>query len=456
MSEGIEALLAWQTSATERLRNSPEGSRWLLASPTGTGKGRVVAAAAQAWRSKEPSRTLIVARHVIAENLAEQIDPHTPLRWLSKSLMREEGWDLALDPADVVFAATSGEILADPWVVDVLSDVGWNQIIVDLDGTPADAIESIVLLTGRIPLARLVMLASTPAAIAAETLGATVMQYISTGGLISAYPGFAEHFRSATFERTDAEFGLIAEIDQAVADVGLLAGPLGLEAVQTAASSSFYAMQTTALGALNRLRERRNLLVHEALGAEEFAAEGGPVPATALVRVFAQLEKWAAAVDRMTFDSRHQAFLELVLPPASVNRTGSTLIFCGLAATADYVDHGLRLMRQSSATLTDLRERGIKPDAWLRTPGAVLVGFDEQLQGLDFAGARQAINYDVPTTPARLAIRATRLRWTDPSSEWAVWTLLPASEQLSALEAAALTEAPFLAGPPHPHPDSTR
>jgi hypothetical protein len=289
------------------------------------------------------------------------------------------------------------------------------------------------------------MLASPPVHAAADALDANVIRYGGTAGSVVSYLELAQHYRSANFDRTDAEVSLIADIDRAVAEAGVLARPLGLEAVQAAASSSFYAMQTTALTALKRLRERRNLLVHQALGAEELGFGDGPMADEALVRVFSLFESWAAAVDRLTFDSRHQAFLTLMLPPASVDRAGSTVVFCALAATAEYVDHGLRFMRQSSTTLNDLRQSGVSPDSWLQTPGVALVLFDAQLKGLEFDGARQAVNYDVPDAQ-HIAIRSTRLRWADSSRDSAIWTLLPRNEQLSALEKHALAEASFLSG----------
>jgi hypothetical protein len=134
-----------------------------------------------------------------------------------------------------------------------------------------------------------------------------------------------------------------------------------------------------------------------------------------------------------------------MLPPASVDRAGSTVVFCALAATAEYVDHGLRFMRQSSTTLNDLRQSGVSPDSWLQTPGVALVLFDAQLKGLEFDGARQAVNYDVPDAQ-QIAIRSTPLRWADSSRDSATWTLLPRNEQLSALEKQALAEASFLSG----------
>jgi hypothetical protein len=258
----------------------------------------------------------------------------------------------------------------------------------------------------------------------------------------------AERFRTVLFERSEQEQALLASVDRAVADAGPLAQRLGLLEVQEAASSSFYAMQATALTVLERLRATRNVLVHQGLAADEPSNHEDAIEAATLIRAFASLERMAAQVDQLEFDSRQQALLQLVMESTIVDRAGSTVVFCARPATADYIDHGLRLLGLDSTTMMAVRHTETPLDTWLNNAGAFLIVTDAQLKGLDLTGARQVINYDLPGTAERLAVRLTRLRWTP--RPWHLWTLLPARGQLTDREREALGWGPYLAAQQQP------
>jgi hypothetical protein len=448
MAEHPTDVSNWNDETLDRLRTSPEGTHWVLEGPIGTGKMRVIAQAARAWRAFEPTRTLIIGTRNLAANLAEQIGAHAQLRWLSKKSLRDSP-DLAFDAPEDLLAATSPGILTDGWAVDVLSNVSWDNVIVDLDAAHSDAIEPLALLTSRHPAARVVGFRSSPTSEEiASRLGLTPLRFGTTLGPEHFRPAqWAEdRFHAVLFERSEPEQALLTAVDEAVAEAGSLARRLGLLSVQAAAASSFYAMQASALVELERLRATRNVLVHEGLAADAPSTSEVAIEAATLVRAFARLEWIAAQVDELEFDSRQNALLQLVLEPAIVDRVGSTVVFCARTTTAEYVDHGLRLLGLESTTLTQLRDREVPLERWLDRHGTILVVTDPELMGLDLTGARQVINYDLPTTPEGLAVRSTRIRWT--ADAWDAWTLLPSQDQLTEQERTALVWGPYLAANP--------
>jgi superfamily II DNA/RNA helicase len=205
-------------------------------------------------------------------------------------------------------------------------------------------------------------------------------------------------------------------------------------------------MQASALSVLERLRTTRNVLVHQGLAADERFTDEAAIEAATLVQTFARLEWIAAQVDELDFDSRQNALVRLIMEPAVVDRSGSTVILSASKATSEYIDHGLRLLRLDSTTLSDLRDRKIPLRTRLDTAGAILILTDPQLKGLDLTGARQVINYDLPSSPQQLVVRSTRLR--SAARPWQFWTLLPTEHQLSDAERLAVTWGPYLAAHP--------
>jgi hypothetical protein len=233
------------------------------------------------------------------------------------------------------------------------------------------------------------------------------------------------------------------------AQLGSTAKRWELDDLEEAALSSPYALQASALRALERLRPLRNALTHGSTGEDAKSLPSRAHQLDELNLTLQELQALTDAVDQLSVDARYTAFIDLVHTTWPTLSRASIVVFCAQPSTADYLADGLALrarpairVRAHRPVLADLRSA-------VRTPGAVIVVEDEAVNGLDLHGVGQAINYDLVPDVDRMRARWSRLGWTDPHrGPVEIWTMIDRATE-EGPEQRALVLMPFLDGVSH-------
>jgi hypothetical protein len=334
-------------------------------------------------------------------------------------------------------------MLSDPWSADLLAQIGWDLIIVDEPSAVFEFPAAFVRQSG----SRVLAITSRPDHDPAVWSERVRVYRFDSPFLIEPdqpAPELAERFRPLWFERHDHELAIAEMVDELIASAGVAGARLGLHRLATASASSSYALQVATLRQLDRLRDARNVIAHigRAGHREDAALTLALENEALLVELYARLEQIASAVDELEFDTKRDLFMEFAMNREATSG-GGTVIFCSVAATADYVASGLEFMRQHVHRL------GVRSDPdrllWAAAqPHHFLVAHDPILKGLDLRTARQAVNYDLVASQRRMHVRWSKLDLSEPH-EIRVWSLLP-RRPASSLERLAVERMPYLVG----------
>ncbi len=415
----------------------------ILEGPVGTGKSRVAAEIATAVATR-PGRVLIVASSPLAQQMAASArQAGVPTLELSRAKLRQlldEDWQ----PPRASVVHVNRLLVSDPWSADLLAKIGWDLVIFDDPELDSRVLQAFLQQAG----ARGFAISNSPSVLY-EPWRAEADVYVleSPFSLESdqPVPQVAARFEPVWFRRDADEIAIAAMVDDVIDVAGRSGFRLGLQQLATANASSSYALQARTLRQLERLREARNFVAH--LGRTDAPKDAATALAlnhgALLLEISARLESISSAIDELEADTKRDAFVQLALDEHG-NASGGTVVFCSLAATADYVASGLAFLQQRVYRLSARRS---DPDRllWATTePHHFIVAHDPALKGVDLRSARHAVNYDIVADPRRMHIRWSRLDWREPTTI-RVSSLLPHGP-MSALEERALARMPYLTG----------
>jgi hypothetical protein len=430
----------------------------LLLAPTGLGKTTVAMAIIASVLQTLPARVLIVTRSsLVGEQLAQARPPQSIMVQLTKAWLRERdtessgtpgGW-----PASMVGMINS-DTLADRWVTKELLTSDWDLVVVDRADTLSPRAEgALQQLMGEGVVRRLLALGLGGRPDRNRPLGSLHGLHVTDWGIAPADDpstiAFAHRFRPVFFERSAEERRLLHQVHGVLDRLGPAIRRWKLDDLEEAASSSPYALQASALRALERLRPWRNALAHGSTGEDATPRPSRARELRELNVTLEELQALADAVDQLSVDARYTAFINLMDAESPRFSQASIVVFCAQPSTAEYLANGLALrerpttrVRAQRPALADLRSA-------VRTPGAVIVVEDEAVIGLDLHGAGQAINYDLVPDVERMRARWSRLGRTDPHRRRPeIWTMIDATTE-DGPERRALALMPYLAGANH-------
>jgi AAA domain len=443
---GLAALRPEQREIAERFLG--EGARHaLLVGPTGIGKGRTAGEIATAT-ARQGGRVLIVASVAVGRAIsASARHAGFPVVEVTKALLRARRLDQNVAPLPMTAVAfASPQLIHDPWAVDSLSGLSWDLIIADeLSAAETGPLDLLVRRTA----ARLLEISRGVSGAAGASVASGVEVYRIGSQLLAGDndpgPELAARFHAVEWDRDPDEVEIGRLVDDLVDLEQHLGRDLGLRRLPAAYASSNYALQAMSFRLLDRIVEERNALVHLGpVSKQELPPDRGEGQQAALRQVFEGLERLTAKIDLLETDSRQNAFVSLVLEPSQLRVDRGLVIFCALAATADYVANGLQLARRMVVRPSSSRPDQDYIEFALRQPRHVVVVHDAGLKGLDLRSAHQAINYDVDPSRRRMYVRWSRLDWTEPSRV-RIWTLLP-RDTATSFERKAMGRMPYLAG----------
>jgi hypothetical protein len=257
------------------------------------------------------------------------------------------------------------------------------------------------------------------------------------------------HFRPVFFERSAQERRLLHQVHGMLDRLGPATRQWELDDLEEAASSSPYALQASALRALERLRPWRNALAHGSTGEDATPRPGRAHELQELNVTLGELQTLADAVDQLSVDARYTAFVNLVDVESPRFSQASSVVFCAQPSTAEYLANGLALQERPTTRVRAQRPALGDLRIAVRTPGAVIVVEDEAVIGLDLHGVGQAINYDLVPDLERMRARWSRLGRTDPHRPRPdIWTMIDTATE-DGPESQALALMPYLAGANH-------
>ncbi len=432
----------------------------LLLAPLGAGKTTAAMAIIASVLQTTPARVLIVTRSsLVAEQFAQTRPPQSVMVQITKAWLRErttesggtpDGW-----PASMV-GVVSPDTLADRWVMKELLTSQWDLVVVDdadTDTLGPRAEKALQQLIGEGAARRLLALGLGGQPADDRPLGSLHELHVTNWELpFLDHPStatFTHRFHPAFFERSPEERRLLHQVRRLLNRLGPTARQWELDGLEEAASSSPYALQASALRALERLRSRRNALAHGSTSEDATPRPSRAHELHELNLTLQELQALADAVDQLSVDARYTAFIDLVGTASPRFSHASTVVFCAQPSTADYLadclvqlERPTTRVRAHRPALGDLRSA-------VRTPGAVIIVEDEAVNGLDLQGVGQAINYDLVPNVERMRARWSRLGWTDPHRRPPdIWTMIDAATE-EGPEQRALALMPFLAGAKH-------
>jgi hypothetical protein len=416
-----------QVAFISEFMRSDSHRRHVLAAPLGTGKGHTAAAIAHDLLVRGAGPVLLIAETRAGRFFAQNVANHGVASVeLTKARLRTLDVDARLADGAATLAVVSPRVVDDPWARHVLSRVRWGLMIIDADVVDIDssaALEDCAAGARRL----LVLVDSRNALDRFRWLADAAVTTWETPWLVDAHQPAASlrhRFVSVFYDRTDEEVAVILAVEELIARAGQLAWPLGLTQLRSAAHSSYYALQMSALTLLERLRSRRNMAAHGQPAVREsgvWTADRHEQQA-AIVAAYSAIEQIVAMIDALEFDSKANALLRLT--PASEARAGSSAaIFCEHPATADYLRNTLSFLHIPAVAVKGRRGDLVSRRADASTP--VVVATDAGVRGLDLRDVSRAVNYDVVPDPARMHLRWSRLSWSDPLAPLQIQTLFP-------------------------------
>ena len=442
---GLASLRPWQRQFVEHFLSSEQG-HVVLAAPLGMGKAKTAGEIATAVATR-PARVLVVAPIAVGRSIAASAkNAGLPTLELTKATLRQLSSEAGAWVPDAAVVYASPQVVADPWVVELLSEPSWALVIADHPAARENsALAAVIERSG----ARALVLSEQterqslvwpPGDGEVYALGSELLAGENTPG-----PELAARFEPVVWERDERETRIIGMVEELLALASPYAQTLGLRRLRAAAASSNYALQAVTLALLDRIREERNIAVH--LGSrwrQERLLDFDGEEEWPLIEIVSRLDALAAAIDELESDSKQDAFMGLALDPSPLDRQVGCVVFCALSATADYVASGLRFMQQPVVRLSSSRPGQDEVEWALQQPEYIVVVHDGTLQGVDLSAARQAVNYDLVSNPRRMHIRWSRLDWTE-SDQLRIWTLVPGTTA-SPVEQEALERMPYLMG----------
>jgi hypothetical protein len=173
----------------------------------------------------------------------------------------------------------NADTLADRWVTKELLTIDWDLVVVDSANTLSPRAEGALRqLLGEGAVRRLLALGLAGRPDRHRPLGSLHGLHVTDWGTAMvddpSTMAFAYRFRPVFFERSAEERRLLHQVHSILGRLGPATGRWNLDDLEEAASSSPYALQASALRALERLRPWRNALAHGSTGEDATPSPG--------------------------------------------------------------------------------------------------------------------------------------------------------------------------------------